>query len=127
MPTGFEKFSKRALQEEPINITRKAEEKKEEKVDLQPVRTEPQRQPAAKAERPVEQEVRRRGRPKKVGRDTEGLITVTIQMNPDTKTTRISSSGSNRHTDIWTICTSFTSTTVHHQDTLSHLALKTGR
>lgn len=100
MPTGFEKFSKRALQEEPINITRKAEEKKEEKVDLQPVRTEPQRQPAAKAERPVEQEVRRRGRPKKVGRDTEGLITVTIQMNPDTKT-KLEEMKFREHKNMW--------------------------
>jgi len=101
MATGFEKFSRRALQEEPIVIGRKAEEKVEE-----PVKTE-QPRPAA-AERPAvarpvragESETRRRGRPKKAGRDTEGLVTVTIQMHPEAKS-KLEEMKFREHKNMW--------------------------
>lgn len=85
MPTGFEKFSKRALQEEPIKIGRKAEEKVEEPIRTEQPRVQPERIQARATRVAGESETRRRGRPKKAGRDSEGLVTVTIQMHQDAK------------------------------------------
>lgn len=97
MPTGFEKFSKRALQEEPITIGRKAVEEKvaETSAKPEPAKVEPtrpqverpvvERPVVQRASRVVEPETKRRGRPKKEDRDSEGLATVTIQMHPEAK------------------------------------------
>lgn len=95
MATGFEKFSRRALQEEPIVIGRKAEEKVEE-----PVKTEQPRPAVARPVRAGESETRRRGRPKKAGRDTEGLVTVTIQMHPEAKS-KLEEMKFREHKNMW--------------------------
>lgn len=102
MPTGFEKFSKRALQEEPISIGRKPQI--EEKTDESPARVEPARQPvertAQRALRIGESEAKRRGRPKKAGRDSDGLVTVTIQMHPDAKS-KLEEMKFREHKNMW--------------------------
>lgn len=102
MPTGFEKFSKRALQEEPISIGRKPVQ--EEKTEEAPIRIEPVRpqveRPVQRASRVVEPEVKRRGRPKKAGRDTDDLATVTIQMHLDAKT-KLEEMKFREHKNMW--------------------------
>lgn len=108
MPTGFEKFSKKALQEEPITIGRKpqAEQKVEEvQAKAEPVKVE---QPKPQVERPVVQrasrvvevETKRRGRPKKEDRSIDELVTVTIQMHQDAKD-RLSEMKFREHKNMW--------------------------
>lgn len=84
MPTGFDKFSKRALEEQPITInSRKAEPAPEV-----PVRT-PEEKPAAKMSRAVRIEEAKPAEPaaKKEAKETEKkeLFPLTIQIEMTTK------------------------------------------
>lgn len=77
MPTGFEKFSKKALQEQPISI-RKVEQPEPE---VKPVIRETAAVPAV----PVETEKPRRGRKPIVREDDEEIFTMTIKIKMSTK------------------------------------------
>ena len=83
MATGFEKFKKKALAEEPIRIGQPQvgeKEAKEEKRE-EPVRRPRSERPAATVTPASEKPAR--GRRKK--EQMEGLVTITIQLRPETK------------------------------------------
>ena len=90
MATGFQKFAKKALEEEPIRIgqpTKQETEDNEVEQERGQVRQPRQRAerpaPAVAAESPASDQPKR-GRKRK-GAQMEGLVTVTIQLRPETK------------------------------------------
>ena len=85
MATGFEKFRKKALAEEPIRIEQPQVEETEAKDERreEPVRRSRSERPAAPASAAPATEKPARGRRRK--EQMEGLVTVTIQLRPETK------------------------------------------
>ena len=85
MATGFEKFRKKALAEEPIRIEQpqaKEAEAKEERRE-EPIRRPRSERPTATVNAAPASEKPARGRRKK--EQMEGLVTITIQLRPETK------------------------------------------
>lgn len=88
MPTGFEKFSKKALQEQPITIRKVDQPAAEEKtVEEQQVAklTTAVRQTAPVQAAPAAEEKPRRGRKPIVREDDEEMFTMTIKIKMSTK------------------------------------------
>lgn len=90
MATGFDKFKKKALAEDPIMIVQPgksdtgANEVEQERDPVRPSRQRSERPAPAVAADPVAPEEPKRGRKRK-GAQMEGLVTVTIQLRPETK------------------------------------------
>ena len=91
MATGFDKFKKKALEEEPIRIVQPTETEAGRKEEPQE-REQPRQPRSQRVERPAQAaaadtsspEQPKRGRKRK-GAQMEGLVTVTIQLRPETK------------------------------------------
>ena len=87
MATGFDKFKKKALAEDPIMIVQPgksetgANEVEQEREE--PVRRSRSERPAAPASAAPATEKPARGRRRK--EQMEGLVTITIQLRPETK------------------------------------------
>ena len=80
MPTGFEKFSKRALEEEPISFAKKPAEgdgKTQEDKQVEKLSRVTRATVRPTVERPT-------GR-RREGAEMKNLVTVTIQLTPETK------------------------------------------
>lgn len=77
MPTGFEKFSKKALQEQPISIRKVEQSEQEVKTVV--------REAAPVQATPVVAEKPRRGRKPIVRDDDEEIFTMTIKIKMSTK------------------------------------------